>query len=158
MELILQYITFTPWILYFIEIMYYRSAVIERHELEKKSYFEYINKNFFKSINMKELALFCIFILFMQRENTMVLEILFPTIYLFLLIDFFHTLAYDCKKIKYKSLMVQSVIIVVGVILYFFLTKHLYTTYNLMFIVSILSAFLMYGFSIITTCFSKKSH
>lgn len=154
-KLILKYATFVPWILYFIEIMFYRIGVIDKFDLDKKKYFSHINKNLFSSINVKELILFSIFLLFIQAKNTVVLEILFPVIYLYLLIDFFHTLAYDCKKLKYKNLMVQSVTVVVGIILFFAITNHLYTTYILMFIFSILSAFLLYIFSLILKIFKK---
>lgn len=146
---IVKLVTFIPWILYFIEIMLYRISTIEKHNLDKTKYFNFLNGNLFKAINVKELVLFCMFIIFLQFKNTTVLEILFPAIYIYLLVDFFHVFASDCTKIKHKSLMVLSVILLAILILYFLLTNHLYTTYELMFIVSILSAFVMYGFSLI---------
>jgi hypothetical protein len=157
MAKIIKLITFIPWILYFIEIMLYRINVIEEKSLDKSKYFKYLNKNLFSSINVKELVLFCIFIIFMQYEKTLVLEILFPAIYVYLLIDFFHTLAVNCKKIKNVFLMVETVILVVLVIGFFLITNHLYTTYVVMFAVSLLSSFLIYVFSAIYSLFPKKA-
>lgn len=140
--------TFIPWIIYFIEIMLYRIGVIEDQDLDKKKYFKYMNKNLFSSINIKEIFLFSIFVIFIQYENTAVLELLFSAIYIYLTIDFFNTLAEKCKKIKHKSLMVESVILVLALIGFFIYKNHLYTTYLIMFAVSILSSFLIYIFSI----------
>lgn len=148
--------TFIPWIIYFIEIMLYRIGVIETQGMDKKRYFKYINKNFFSSINVKEVFLFSIFVIFIQYENTTVLEMLFPAMYLYLTIDFFHSLAQDCKKIEHKSLMAISVILVVALVAFFIFKDHLYTTYILMFAVSILSSFLIYLFSLPLTI-AKKS-
>lgn len=150
MKEIINCLTFIPWILYFIEIILYRIGVIEDCHLEKEKYFKYLGEHLFSTINIKELILFFIFLLFLQEENNLVLEILFPVIYIYLLIDFFHTLASDCKKIKNKSLMVLSVVLVVGIILFYLLTSKLYTTYILMFIVSILNAFLIFVFAFMT--------
>lgn len=155
MDKIIKCITFIPWILYFIEIILYRIGVIETCKLNKEKYFNHMSKNMFSTINIKELILFFIFLLFLQKENTLVLEILFPVIYIYILIDFFHTLAYDCKKIKNKSLMVLSVCLVVALVLFFMITGKLYTTYILMFIASILNAFLIYIFSWLTKPFRK---
>lgn len=154
--LIIQFLTFIPWILYFIEIMLYRIGVIENTNLDKEKYMKHIDSNLFSSINTKELLLFSIFIIFMQYDNLTVLEILFPTIYIFLLIDFFHTLAKNCKKIKNKLLMIQSVILVIIIIGLFTFTKHLYTTYILMFTVSLFSSFIIYIFAYITKKFLYK--
>jgi len=144
---IIKLLTFIPWILYFVEIMYYRIAVIESKDLNKEKYLNYSNKHLFNTINTKELFLFLLFIVFMQFRRTVVLEILFTTIYIYLLIDFFMSLAASCKKIKYKSIMVQTVILIVLVILYFLIFNKLYTTYNLMFAFSIMSPVLVYLFS-----------
>ena len=152
---IITLITFIPWIIYFIEIMLYRINVIEGKDRDKRKYFKHIDQNFFSSINLKELFLFCIFIIFMQYDNTTVLEILFPAIYVYLIIDFFHTLASKCKKIQNKWLMVESVLVLLAIIIFFLITNHLYTTYILMFIVSILSTFVIYLFSVIYDLFKK---
>jgi len=146
---IIKLLTFIPWILYFVEIMYYRIGVIESKGLDKEKYLNYANKHLFSTINTKELMLFLIFIIFMQSHRTVVLEILFTTIYIYLLIDFFMTLAASCKKIKYKSIMVQTVILIVLVITYFLIFNKLYTTYNLMFAFSIISPILVYLFSLL---------
>ena len=143
--LILKYTTFIPWILYFIEIMLYRIGIIETHKLD---YFQYCKKNLFKTINFKELLLLILFIWFIFIKNTFVLEILFSATYLYLLIDFFYTLARDCKKIKHKSLMVQTVILTCSIILFFMFTNKLYTTYLLMFGVSLVSSLIIYIFSL----------
>ena len=142
--------TVIPWILYVIEIYYYRISIIEKEKLDKNKYFKYINKNFFSSINVKELLLFFIFILFMLYGKKWVLKILIVSFYLYLLLDFFMTLAEKCKKIKYKSLMVQTIIMVGLVVLTYPIFNKLYLTYILMFIVSILSSFIIYLFSILT--------
>ncbi len=144
----IKLITFIPWIIYFLEIMYYRIGILEKNDLEKKKYFHHLNKNFFTSINMKEILLFVIFMIFIQYENTTVLEILFSAMYVYLIIDFFHTLRADCKKIEHKSLLIESIIIVGGLIAFFILKNHLYTTYILMFAVSILSTFIIYLLSL----------
>lgn len=141
---ILKYLTFIPWILYFVEIIYYRISIVESCKMNNKKYLEHINKHLFSSINVKELILFFIFIFFILAKNTVVLEILFSAIYLFLLIDFFHTLAYDCKKIHHPIFMVCSVTLLILIILFFALTHKLYTTYIIMFIVSILNSFWIY--------------
>lgn len=146
---IIKLLTFIPWILYFVEIIYYRIAVLESKNLNKEKYIDYINKNLFKSINMKELFLFVLFVIFMQANNTTVLEILFVAIYIYLLIDFFMTLAKDCKKINHKGIMALSITLIVVIIVNFLIFKHLYTTYNLMFAVSIFSSFIVYIFSLI---------
>ncbi|MCI8497816.1 MAG: hypothetical protein HFG33_00240 [Bacilli bacterium] len=142
----LELATFIPWILYYIEIMLYRINVFEKKGENKEKYFAHMNKNFFSSINMKELLLFSIFLIFMQYENTTVLEILFSTIYLYLLIDFFNTLAVNCTKIKHKMLMVESILLLAIIIGLYFVKDKLYTTYILMFIVSILSSFVVFAF------------
>ncbi len=152
----LKLATFIPWIIYFVEIMLYRIGVIETQGLDKKKYFHHINKNFFSSINMKEVFLFVIFMIFIQYENTTALEILFPAMYVYLLIDFFHTRAADCKKIEHKSLMVESVILLSIIIGFFIWKDHLYTTYILMFAVSILSSFIIYLFSLPLGFVKKK--
>lgn len=152
----IKLITFIPWIIYFLEIMYYRIGILEKNDLEKKKYFHHLNKNFFTSINMKEILLFVIFMIFIQYENTTVLEILFSAMYVYLIIDFFHTLRADCKKIEHKSLMVESIIIVGGLIAFFILKNHLYTTYILMFAVSILSTFIIYLLSLPIALSKKK--
>ncbi len=152
----IKLITFIPWIIYFLEIMYYRIGILEKNDLEKKKYFHHLNKNFFTSINMKEILLFVIFMIFIQYENTTVLEILFSAMYVYLIIDFFHTLRADCKKIEHKSFMVESIIIVGGLIAFFILKNHLYTTYILMFAVSILSTFIIYLLSLPIALSKKK--
>lgn len=152
----IKLITFIPWIIYFLEIMYYRIGILEKNDLEKKKYFHHLNKNFFTSINMKEILLFVIFMIFIQYENTTVLEILFSAMYVYLIIDFFHTLRADCKKIEHKSLMVESIILVGGLIAFFILKNHLYTTYILMFAVSILSTFIIYLLSLPIALSKKK--
>lgn len=144
----LKLLTFIPWIIYFVEIMYYRISIIEAKGLDKKKYFHHMNKNFFSSINIKEIFLFVVFMIFIQYENTTVLEILFPAIYVYLIIDFFHTKANDCKKIAHKSMMALSIILIVSIVGFFILKNHLYTTYILMFAVSIMSAFIVYLFSL----------
>ncbi len=149
--------TFIPWIIYFVEIMLYRIGVIENQELDKKKYFKFINKNFFASINMKEIFLFVIFVIFLQYENTTVLELLFPAMYIYLLIDFFHTRAADCKKIEHKSLMVLSILLIVLLVGFFILQNRLYTTYIFMFSVSILSSFIIYLFSIPIDLLMRKN-
>lgn len=143
--LILKYTTFITWILYFIEIMLYRIGIIETHKLD---YFQYCKKNLFKTINFKELLLLILFIWFIFIKNTFVLEILFSATYLCLLIDFFYSIAKDCKKIKHKSLMVQTVILTCSIILFFMFTNKLYTTYLLMFGVSLMSSLIIYIFSL----------
>ncbi len=148
--------TFIPWIIYFVEIMLYRIGVIEKHDLNKEKYFKNMNKNFFSSINMKEVFLFIVFILFLQHENETVLKILFPAIYLYLTIDFFQSLAADCKKIKNKLLMIESVLVLVGIILFFIITNHLFTTYIVMFSISIMSSFIIYIFSWTCNIFKTK--
>ncbi len=152
----IKLITFIPWIIYFLEIMYYRIGILEKNDLEKKKYFHHLNKNFFTSINMKEILLFVIFMIFIQYENTTVLEILFSAMYVYLIIDFFHTLRADCKKIEHKSLLIESIIIVGGLITFFILKNHLYTTYILMFAVSILSTFIIYLLSLPIALSKKK--
>lgn len=153
----IKFLTFVPWVIYFIEIMLYRINVIENKSFDKEKYFTYLNKNFFSSINLKELVLFSIFIIFMQYNNTTVLEILFPAIYVYLIINFFHSLAKDCTKIKNKWLMVQSVLLLSLIIVFFIVTKHLYTTYTIMFIVSLMSSFIIYIFASILKPFKKIS-
>lgn len=151
--------TFIPWILYYIEIMLYRINVYEKKGENREKYFAHMDKNFFSSINMKEVLLFVIFLIFMQYENTTVEEILFSTIYLYLLIDFFHTLAADCTKIKHKVLMVESVLLLVIIIGLFLLRDNLSTAYILMFSASILSSFIMFIFGLsleIPGLFSSK--
>jgi len=152
----IKLITFIPWIIYFLEIMYYRIGILEKNDLEKKKYFHHLNKNFFTSINMKEILLFVIFMIFIQYENTTVLEILFSAMYVYLIIDFFHTLRADCKKIEHKSLLIESIIIIGGLIAFFILKNHLYTTYILMFAVSILSTFIIYLLSLPIALSKKK--
>lgn len=148
--------TFIPWIIYFVEIMLYRIGVIENQDLDKKKYFKFINKNFFSSINMKEILLFVIFVIFLQYENTTVLEILFTAMYVYLIIDFFHTRASDCQKIGHKSLMAEAILLIILVISFFIWKNHLYMTYILMFSISILSAFIIYIFSIPLNLIAKK--
>ena len=145
---VIQLLTFIPWILYYIEIMLYRITIIEGKECDREKYFKYLNKNFFNSFNVKELVLFCIFVIFMQWNNTTVLEILFPAIYIYLLINFFHSLANKCKKITDKWLMIDSVILLVVLIIYFLISGHLFATYILMFASSLLSSFIIYLFSL----------
>ena len=62
MNKLLTIFTMIPWILYYIEIYYYRISVIEKYGTNDKKYFNHINKSFFESINIKELVLFFIFI------------------------------------------------------------------------------------------------
>lgn len=152
----LKLATFIPWIIYFVEIMFYRIGTIEKNELDKKRYFHHINKNLFASVNMKEIFLFVIFMIFIQYDNETVLEILFPAMYVYLLIDFFHTLAGSCKKIKHKGMMIESVVLIAILLVFFILKGHLYTTYILMFAVSILSSFIIYLFSLPLTLGKKK--
>lgn len=140
-------VTFIPWILYFIEIMYYRIHMIEKFDLDGDKYLKYISKNLFKAINIKELILFFIFIIFSGYQSKLALKILFPTIYLYLLVDFFHTYANDCGKIRYYLMMALSVLLIIFVIIYFMITEDLYLTYSFMFIVSVLSAFIIFLFS-----------
>lgn len=154
---VVKLLTFIPWILYFVEIVYYRIAIIEKNDLDTKKYFKYLNKNFFTSLNIKELVLYFIFVAFMRYEKTLVLEILFPSIYVYLLIEFFMTLASDCKKIQHKGIMVLAVILITVLIGAFILYDHLYTTYNLMFIVSIMNSILIYVFSLIYKIPKKRN-
>lgn len=150
MTKLLTLFTTIPWILYVIEIYYYRISIIEKEKLDKKKYFKYINKNFFSSINVKELLLFFIFIFFMLYGKKWILKILIVSFYMYLLIDFFMTLAKDCKKIKHKSLMVQTIIMVGLVLLIYPVFGKLKLTYILMFVTSILSSFIIYLFSTLT--------
>ena len=151
-------VTFTmiPWILYFIEIYYYRISVIEKYGIKDGKYFNHINKNYFESINMKELMLFFIFIIFLQFGKLYVLKILFIFFYIYLLIDFFMTLAKDCKKIKHYFLMAETIILCVLLILSYVIFNNLYITYILMFIASILSSFIIYIFALIDSKILKQ--
>lgn len=146
----IKYLSFVPWILYFIEIMLYRIGVVENYNLDKNKYLGHLKRNKSTTFNIKEIFLFIVFLFFKKYDNTPVLETLFSTIYICMLIDFFQELANDCKKIKNKSLMVQSVILVVSIVVLFMVTNKLYTTYILMFIASILSAYIMYIFAVFT--------
>ena len=112
MSKLLTIFTMIPWILYFIEIYYYRISVVEKYGVSEQ-YYNHINKNLFESINIKELLLFFIFIIFVQFEKVYVLKILFIFFYIYLLFDFFMTLAEKCKRIKYKFIMVQTIILCV---------------------------------------------
>ena len=69
MKLAINLFTMFPWILYVIEIYYYRIGVIETGRYNKDKYFKHLNKNLFSSINIKELVLFFIFILFMLYKK-----------------------------------------------------------------------------------------
>ncbi len=152
---VLKYLTFIPWIIYFIKLMYYRSGIIENKGYKRNKYFPYLNKNLFASINTKELLLFLMFLIFMQYENTTVLEILFSTIYVFLLIDFLHTIK-DKVKVKNPLYIILTILLVGGLIVFFTLTNHLYTVYLLMFSVSIMSSFIIYVFGHIVNIGKKR--
>lgn len=148
--------TFIPWILYFIKIMFYRIVVIENKKLDKEKYLKHLDGNMFSSINIPEIVLFSIFLIFMQYKKTLVLEMLFPTIYIYLLINFFQTLAKDCKRIQNKTFMVLSILLMMSIIGYFIYTNRLYTTYILMFTSSILSSFIIYIFSLFVKFKKRK--
>jgi len=148
--------TFIPWILYFIKIMFYRIVVIENKKLDKEKYLKHLDGNMFSSINIPEIVLFSIFLIFMQYKKTLVLEMLFPTIYIYLLINFFQTLAKDCKRIQNKTFMVLSILLLMSIIGYFIYTNRLYTTYILMFTSSILSSFIIYIFSLFVKFKKRK--
>lgn len=149
MNKLLTIFTMIPWILYYIEIYYYRISVIEKYGTNDKKYFNHINKSFFESINIKELILFFIFIIFLQFGKVYVLKILFIFFYIYLLFDFFMTLAEKCTKIKNKFIMVQTVILCILLIGSYLVFRKVYLTYILMFIASILSSFIVYAFAII---------
>jgi len=153
---IIKFMTFIPWILYFIKIMFYRIVVIENKKLDKEKYLKHLDGNMFSSINIPEIVLFSIFLIFMQYKKTLVLEMLFPTIYIYLLINFFQTLAKDCKRIQNKTFMVLSILLLMSIIGYFIYTNRLYTTYILMFTSSILSSFIIYIFSLFVKFKKKK--
>ena len=144
-----------PWILYFIEIYYYRISVVEKYGVSEQ-YYNHINKNLFESINIKELLLFFIFIIFVQFEKVYVLKILFIFFYIYLLFDFFMTLAEKCKRIKYKFIMVQTIILCVMLIGTYVAFNNLYLTYILMFISSILSSFIVYVFALVNNKIIKQ--
>ena len=42
---IIKLLTFIPWILYFVEIIYYRIAVLESKNLNKEKYIDYIKQS-----------------------------------------------------------------------------------------------------------------
>ncbi len=153
---IIKFMTFIPWILYFIKIMFYRIVVIENKKLDKEKYLKHLDGNMFSSINIPEIVLFSIFLIFMQYKKTLVLEMLFPTIYIYLLINFFQTLAKDCKRIQNKTFMVLSILLLMSIIGYFIYTNRLYTTYILMFTSSILSSFIIYIFSLFVKFKKRK--
>ena len=153
---IIKFMTFIPWILYFIKIMFYRIVVIENKKLDKENYLKHLDGNMFSSINIPEIVLFSIFLIFMQYKKTLVLEMLFPTIYIYLLINFFQTLAKDCKRIQNKTFMVLSILLLMSIIGYFIYTNRLYTTYILMFTSSILSSFIIYIFSLFVKFKKRK--
>lgn len=153
---IIKFMTFIPWILYFIKIMFYRIVVIENKKLDKEKYLKHLDGNMFSSINIPEIVLFSIFLIFMQYKKTLVLEMLFPTIYIYLLINFFQTLAKDCKRIQNKTFMVLSILLMMSIIGYFIYTNRLYTTYILMFTSSILSSFIIYIFSLFVKFKKRK--
>lgn len=144
----LKLATFIPWILYYVQIMLYRINIYEKKGDNREKYFSHMDKNLFSSINIKELLLFMIFLIFMQYENETVLEILFAAIYFYLLIDFFQTLVNDCTKIKHKLLMCESVVLLGAIIVHFIIRDNLSTTYILMFVSSIMSSFIMFIFGL----------
>jgi len=156
MKLAIKLLTFIPWIIYFLHIMNVRTNTIEKNKYDKEKYFKYVDKNFFKSLSIKELLLFFVFILFLTYKNTTTLEILFAAIYIYLLIDILHT--YDFSEIKSKkNYLIEIIILILGIIIYFVLTNNLYTTYVLAFMVSVLSSILIYIFELIRKLFKKKS-
>lgn len=148
--------TFIPWVVYFIHIMHYRIEILESKGQNREKYFSYINKNFFSSINIKELFLFFVFLLFVKYENTTVLEILFSAMYVYLLIDFLHGPRTKGKKIQHKGLMFASLLLIAAIIGYFIISGHLYTTYDVMFVVSIMSTFIVYIFGLPIIYAKKK--
>jgi len=153
---ILKFATFLPWFIYYLNVMTYNIKVVEEKHLDKTEYFNYINQNFFNSFNIKELLLFCIFLVFMQHENTVVLEILFSTIYIYLLIDFFHSSKVNHRIIEHKNMIAQAILLSVLIIGFFGFTNHLYTTYILMFTISLIGAFLVYIFGRISKLLIHK--
>ena len=157
MKLAIKLLTFIPWIIYFLHIMKVRTNTIEKNKYDKDKYFKYIDKNFFKSLSIKELLLFFVFILFLTYKNTTTLEILFAAIYIYLLIDILHD--YDFAEIKNsKNYLIEIMVLIVGLIVYFILTNNLYTSYVLAFMVSILSSLLTYIFEWFRKLFKKKSN
>ena len=149
MTKLLNLITVIPWIMYYIEIYYYRISVLEDCKLDKKKYFSHINKHLFESINIKEIILFFIFVIFMHYDKIYVLKILFITFYIYLLIDFFLTLAEKCKKINHPVIMGQVIILCSLIIIHYLIFKDLTLTYIFMFIASILNSFITYIFGVI---------
>ena len=145
MKFVIKIFTFIPWIIYFLYIMAQRANAIEKNNYEKDKYFKYVNKNFFKALSVKELILFFVFMIFLTYRNTTTLEILFASIYIYLIIDVIHD--GEAKRVNNsKSYLVEVVLIIALIILYFVLTNNLYTTYVLAFMVSILSSLLIYVF------------
>ena len=137
MQRFLNYLTFIPWLLYFVELSRNAIKIINTNEINK----EWLKKNFFNIFRFDTLILIGIFIYFMityyhKADQIWLVEILlFSAINLYLYFNSY----YDKNKTDYhidtKDLSTILIILIIILIplIYFVSTKNSLITYYILF-------------------------
>ena len=137
MQRFLNYLTFIPWLLYFVELSRNVIKIINTNEINK----EWLKKNFFNIFRFDTLILIGIFIYFMityyhTADQIWLVEILlFSAINLYLYFNSY----YDKNKTDYhidtKDLSTILIILIIILIplIYFISTKNSLITYYILF-------------------------
>lgn len=123
--------SFIIWIFYF-NLLYL--DVIDNHNI--KTFKELIKSNK-KTLSIIKFFLFILFIYFISFNNTLISELSFSSIFIFLLSDYINinNKAIDFNYIfKNKKYLVILIIIILIPLIFYLITKNLEITYLIMFI------------------------
>lgn len=134
-------LSFIPWILYYVEIVYVNIALLENAKLKWCDY-KY-------PILPLELIFLAIFLLLWFLKKITIIHYYFPIIYLILLVEFFRKLAHNCHKIKHKFIMVVEILLITLSVLSYIIFKNEIISYAIMFILSIFSYITVFTFSLV---------
>ena len=134
MDRLIVFLSFVPWLLYF--VIYGMRAISDVEKLNDNNKFKWLKTHIFQIFRLDNLVLILVFYYFLKHHNNLVDKMLFSAINLYLFVSSLYDKPF---REKGKLLRNHSILwIIVGIILiipfgYYFRTNNLQETYKLMF-------------------------
>ena len=128
------YVTFLPWLLYF--IIYSIKGIKDTKGVKRKTYFTWLKKHFFQMFRFDTLVLIAVFLYFIKFENSMVDKMLFFAINLYLFVNSIYDKSFKNKnKIEFSELTLVVILLIITTVPFIYYYRHheLINTYNIMF-------------------------
>jgi len=134
MNNIIIYLSFLPWVLYF--ILHTAKAIRETKLVKKTEYFKWLKSHFFQIFRLDNLVLIAVFLYFVKHHNDLVDKMLFSSINLYLFVNSIYDKSPgSVNKVSRSELTLIIILILITTIpfIYFSKTNNLQLTYKIMF-------------------------